>query len=141
MQIKNVDNKVKEDVKIFLSNIDLVDSIEEEIINNGVALYIDDKISGYVTYEAFCEYGLIRYFVFQKTINIEIVRELFNELANKSCKNGIESLISIGKDEEVIELFLYLGFEKMDFENFIVNGTTLRGTELENANVLLYRHK
>lgn len=141
LQIKSVDNLLKDDVKDFLSKIDLVSSIEEEIINNGVALYIDEKINGYVTYESFCEYGLIRYFVFQKTIDIEMIKKLFNELVNKSLSNGIESLVAIGKNDEVIELFLCLGFEKIDFDNFIVNGSTLRGTEFENANVLLFRHK
>lgn len=138
MQINNINDNLINDVKVFLSQIDLIDNIEEEILKNGVALYNEGEIIGYVTYETFCEYGLIRYFVFQKSLGKDIIKELFNKLVDNACQNKIEALIAIGKEQEVIDLFMCLEFVEIEFENFIINGDTLKESDFKDAKILKY---
>lgn len=66
LQVININEELKKEIINFLSNISSVTEIDEDIISSGVALLDDNQIKGYITYEKFCEYGLIRYFIFQK---------------------------------------------------------------------------
>lgn len=124
----------------FLQKIDSIKSIDKDILNNGIALLDDeDQICGYITYEVFCEYGLIRYFIFPRSIGFENIKEMFNELISNAYKMKLDSFISIGNYEEVILLFEQLGFKKIDFDNFIINDQYLYGTDFESAQILQYK--
>lgn len=125
-------------VKEFLLSIENIKGLEVELLNNGVAITNDKKIVGFITYEKFCEYGLIRYFIFQRQIGVEIVFDMFKALCQKAYDNHIDSLIAIGKTEEVIELFSNLGFMKIDNNNLYICGKKVVGTDLENAVILKY---
>ncbi len=139
LYIKGTDDKNTNDVIIFLKSINSIKEIDGNILNNGVGLYQDDgEICGYITYEDFIEYGLIRYFIFQKTIDFEYVKKMFNELIIKAKVNNIEAFISIGNNFDVVNLFKELMFETIDFDDFIINDRLLYGTEFEYATILKY---
>lgn len=148
MEINNENQKYKiesirtnellqQKVKDFLRQIDSVMEIDEELIENGVVILTDDVV-GYITYEIYSEYGLIRYFIFQKQIDSSYVYQMFQTLVDVAKQNGIQSFISIGKNKEVIELFEDLGFYPLEHADFLINGQKIIGTELEYATILKY---
>lgn len=148
MEINNENQKYKiesirtnellqQKAKDFLRQIDSVMEIDEELIENGVVILTDDVV-GYITYEIYSEYGLIRYFIFQKQIDSSYVYQMFQTLVDVAKQNGIQSFISIGKNKEVIELFEDLGFYPLEHADFLINGQKIIGTELEYATILKY---
>ena len=123
------DSNIANKIMTFLKSIDTIASVEENLITNGVAL----------KHEEYSEYGLIRYFIFQKQIALGKVIEMFDSLCDVARLRELAGLISIGKNQEVIDLFESLGFNKIDKENFLVGGKTVYGTDLENATILLHK--
>lgn len=128
---------LQQKAKDFLQQIDSVIEIDEELIENGVVILTDDVV-GYITYEIYSEYGLIRYFIFQKQIDSDYVYQMFQALVDTAKQDGIQSFISIGKNKEVIELFENLGFYPLEHADFLINGQKIIGTELEYATILKY---
>ena len=124
------DSNIANKIMTFLKSIDTIASVEENLITN---------IVGFITYEEYSEYGLIRYFIFQKQIALGKVIEMFDSLCDVARLRELAGLISIGKNQEVIDLFESLGFNKIDKENFLVGGKTVYGTDLENATILLHK--
>ena len=138
LQVININEELKKEIINFLSNISSVREIDEDIISSGVALLDDNQVKGYITYEKFCEYGLIRYFIFQKNLPSSFITDMFSSLVLRAKNDEIESFISIGKTQEVIDLFNELAFYQIEQDNFLINGQNLRGTELEGAKVLKF---
>ena len=138
LQVINIKKKKKKDIIQFLLNINSVTEIDEEILTNGVAILDENLVKGYITYEKFCEYGLIRYFIFQKNLSPTLINDMFLALINKAKADEIESFVSIGKTEEVISLFQSLAFYQIDQDNFLINGQNIKGTELEDAQILKF---
>ena len=138
LQVININEELKKEIINFLSHIGSVTEIDEDIISSGVALLDDNQIKGYITYEKFCEYGLIRYFIFQKNLPSSSIIDMFSSLVSRAKTDEIESFISIGKTQEVIDLFNELAFYQIEQDNFLINGKNLKGTELEEAKVLKF---
>lgn len=138
LQIINVNTSHLSQIKKFLNTLSSLTDLDEDILPNGIAIASGEEIKGFITYEKFCEYGLIRYFIFQRTLSNNIVSEMFLSLVGKAKNDDIESFISIGKSDEVISLFNLLDFYEIDSDNFLINGQNLKGTELEDAMVLKY---
>lgn len=130
--------EMKEKVQLFLKSIDSIEDLDLDIIENGTCIINNNEVVGYITFEEYCEYGLIRYFIFQKKLSIEKIFAMFNELSKIAVSKGITSFIAIGKNDEVIKLFKNLGFYKIDCNNLVINGRTIIGTELEYASILKY---
>lgn len=129
---------IQKKAEAFLKNIDSIDELDINIIENGICIINNDEVVGYITFEEYCEYGLIRYFIFQKKLDIEKVFLMFSELTKVATAKEIDSFIAIGKTDEVIKLFKNLGFYKIDCNNLVINGKTIVGTELEYATILKY---
>ena len=140
LQIINVDNKNIKDVEKFLLQTDTIVEIEKDILELGYILKNDEKdeIVGFITYEKYSEYGLIRYFIFQKTIASYYIFEMFEKLKEKAVNNNIESFIAIAKNKEVVELFQKLDFYDISNSNFLINGQKIIGTDLEDA--VIFKH-
>lgn len=132
------DLNVSSTIEKFLTSIETIDTVDESLIKNGVALKKEDEVIGFITYEEYSEYGLIRYFIFQKQVAFEKILEMFDTLCKVAKIRELNGLISIGKNQEVIALFESLGFNIINNKNFLVGGKTVEGTDLEKATILLY---
>lgn len=131
--------EIKYKVQKFLNNLESISSVESNLVENGVAIKDDENnIYGFITYENYNEYGLIRYFIFQKQIEIDYIYQMFKELCVVAKQRGYQALISIGKNQEVINLFTNLDFKTIDKTNFLIGGKTIIGTDLESASILKY---
>lgn len=140
LQIIDVNKNNLKDVEKFLLQIETITELEKEILELGYILKNEEKneIVGFITYEKYSEYGLIRYFIFQKIIPSYYIFEMFNKLKEKAINNNIESFIAIAKNKEVVELFQKLEFYDISNSNFLVNGQNLIGTNLEDA--VVFKH-
>lgn len=136
MHVKNINKENIEDITKFLNSINSIKDIDYNILENGVCLEENNEIFGYITFEQFYEYGLIRYFIFQKSLDFTFINQMFDELIKKAQQ--IDSFIAIGNTFEVTEIFELLNFYQVDFENFIVNDKMLYKTEFESATILKY---
>ncbi len=132
------DKELLKKAEMFLNNIETIPELDIELLDNGACVLINNDIVGYITFEDYSEYGLIRYFIFQKRLDVEIIFQMFNKLTDVAKENGILSFIAIGKTEEVVVLFERLGFYKIDSSNLIINSRTVEGTNLEDASILKY---
>ena len=74
IKLANLDNI--DSIRSFLFEVPAIDNIDEEVLKNASVLYLDDKIYGIISYELFFNYALIRYFVFKKTVDEMIIKEL-----------------------------------------------------------------
>lgn len=97
------DSNIANKIMTFLKSIYTIASVEENLITNGVALKQEEDIVGFITYEEYSEYGLIRYFIFQKQIALGKVIEMFDSLCDVARLRELAGLISIGKNQEVID--------------------------------------
>ena len=137
LYLSNINEDNKDIIVKFLNNIESITNIDYEILNNGVMIINEEKqICGYITYERFSEYGLVRYFIYQKNIDIEDVKKMYLELTKKAIDNEIKSLITIGNNDDVVNIFKQLNFYEIEFSDFIVNDRLLYGTEFENAIIM-----
>lgn len=137
LYINDINENNKNFVINFLNNIESISNIDLSILNNGVSIINEEnQICGYITYEKFLEYGLIRYFIFQKNIGLEYINKMYLELIKKAIINEIKSFITFANNEEVVMLFRNLNFYEIEFSNFIVNDRLLYGTEFENTIIM-----
>ena len=121
MEILKVSDKMLNKIEEFLLKLDTIKNIEKSFLLNGIVILDNDEIKGYMTYEEYVDYGLIRYFVFQKDIEFNYVRTMLKELARNASANEIKSFIALGKTDEIVELFTVLDFYIIDSGNIIIN--------------------
>ncbi len=138
MKIININEKMIKKVENFLLKLDSIKEVETKILGNGVVILDDNDICGYMTFEEYVEYGLIRYFIFQKDIDFNNVIDMFHQLTENAREKNIESFIAIGKNQEVVDLFNVLEFYQVDSDNIVINNQRLQGTNLEKATILKY---
>ena len=137
LYLNDINDDNKDIISKFLNNIESISNIDYDILNNGIAVINEEKqICGYITYEKFSEYGLIRYFIYQKNVDFEYIKQMYLELIKKAFDDEIESFISIGNNNDVVNIFKQLNFHEIEFSNFIVNDRLLYGTEFENTIIM-----
>ena len=109
LYINDINEDNKDIISSFLNNIESISNIDYDILTNGIAIVNDEKqICGYITYEKFSEYGLIRYFIYQKNVDFEYIKQMYLELIKKASDDEIESFISIGNNNDVVNIFKLL---------------------------------
>jgi len=126
-------NKVKD----FLNNIPLLGGINDAVLMNGEFVY-DQEIIGLLSFEEFFKIGLIRYFVFQKIITKEIIKEMFMKIIDKAKEKNLISFIALVIKKEAKTVFLNLGFHEINNNDVYIDETNLNATKYKNAVVLKY---
>ncbi len=136
MEIKLFNKNIKDKVYHFLENVKgLV--IDDNIVNNASVMLEEDEILGMISFEKFGYIGLIRYFIFQRTITDIYTIELLNNLMEKARNEDVTTLISIINNLEVEEIFVLLGFQEVDKENVFFDETIFSNTEYKDSKVFI----
>ncbi len=120
----------------FLRQINVVKSIDLDVIRNGVLVTDDGEIIGMISYEKFTSYGLIRYFIFKKQIEERLIKELIEMLEDKAIDNEVSKLFSIINSSNVRNIFIGLGFDDVDKTKFFIDETPVSGGKYKDALVL-----
>ena len=114
LSIKNEDDKYKAKVYCDFINGFIEDrkEIDKEFISK------KDEIYGVVSYEIIENYALIRYFVYKRNIDMDLLKELFSLLEEKIIKNNIYYILSLVENEQLFSLFSSLGFAEYVVDDF-----------------------
>ena len=94
-EIKKASHDNFDSIKSFLFEVPAIDSIDEDVLKNASVLYLDDKIYGIISYELFFNYALIRYFVFKRSVDEMIVKELFDSIEESVTSKDIDFIFSL----------------------------------------------
>lgn len=140
IEIVDVNDEIYEKVLAFLGEVKTL-NIEEKIVKNASVIMDLDEVVGAISYEKFGFYGLIRYFIFKKYVDDDIIESLFLHLEKKACKDEIKYLFSIVMDQDVMDLFDNLLFVKMDKEKLFIEEERLSDSKYKNATIMAKRLK
>ncbi len=126
-----------EEVVDFLRKINVVKSIDLDVIRNGVLVTEGDEIIGMISYEKFTNYGLIRYFIFKKQIDVIFIEELIKKLEKKALEDDVNSLFSIISNVNVKNIFSELGFEDVEKSKFFIDEMPVSKGKYKDAIILM----
>ncbi|MGL4374050.1 MAG: hypothetical protein ACRCS6_09725 [Turicibacter sp.] len=98
------------DVVTFLKQVTTLDHVNVDIIAQSILIRREQKLIGMVSYEPFGEVGIIRYFIYDKTVTPELIVNLFFELYKKANQKGVNQLIAVATHQYACHLFEMLGF-------------------------------
>lgn len=136
IEILNINDNYYEKTLEFLGEVKALKSIEEEIVRNASIIVDQDLVVGAISYEKFGLYGLIRYFIFKKTVSDYYVTLLMQNLEKKAYSDGITCLFSIILDKEVEDLFFELEFEVMDKNKIFIEEERFSDSKYKNTTVM-----
>ncbi|MCL2522909.1 MAG: GNAT family N-acetyltransferase [Erysipelotrichales bacterium] len=125
-------------IKLFLNSIEAVKTIDEVVLlNASIILDDEESIVGVISFEQFSKNGLIRYFIFKKYIQDDIIRELFESMVETAKEYNLESLFTIIVDHDVSTLFVELGFEEVNKEKFFIEEDNILNTKYRDSKIML----
>lgn len=139
MEIKRANVENYQLIEDFLKRVPSIQDIKKEIIEqSSILINEDNEIIGIIAFEQFGKIGLIRYFIFQKTINNDDIKTLFLDLINYASSLGIKEVISVVQKDELLALFTSFGLTKVNNETIYLNETPFKETEFSQAKVLRF---
>lgn len=139
MIIENISEFNRKLVDAFIKRIPTIKEIEDDIMNNIVIIRDNEQVLGIISYENYIDKGLIRYFIFQKDVDFETLKKLFNKMKEKCVEEKIKCLITVIEENELVEFFSKLGFEKIDLDKIYLFETTLKDTVYKDAISMIYK--
>ena len=116
--IRNVKKTNIDAVRNYLLDVPTIKKVDEEILKKAVFISKNDEIYGVVSYEIIENYALIRYFVYKRNIDMDLLKELFSLLEEKIIKNNIYYILSLVENEQLFSLFSSLGFAEYVVDDF-----------------------
>lgn len=138
MEIKKVTNNELSLLKNFLNKVKTFKDFDEEVLNNSSILLNDEKdIIGSISLEQFESNGLIRYFIFYKNVEEEMINDLFLSLIDTAKDLKIKKLFSIVLNDESYYLFHKLNFETIKNEKFFINDQNIK--DLRDDSILIMK--
>lgn len=141
MEILRINQELLPKVKDFLKRIPSIKEIEEPVLDNASLLVDQDKIMGILSFEIFENRGLIRYFIFQKTISDQDIHALFKECLAKARQENLIELLAIALKNEIQEVFKTLGFQIISNRSVFIGEEPVRATEFDKATIMKYKVK
>lgn len=116
--IRNVKKTNIDAVRNYLLDVPTIKKVDEEILKKAVFISKKDEIYGVVSYEIIENYALIRYFVYKRNIDMDLLKELFSLLEEKIIKNNIYYILSLVENEQLFSFFSSLGFAEYVVDDF-----------------------
>lgn len=137
MEIISVDKNNIDDVIDFLKEVSLVSDINEDVLLNGEVVF-DGQIIGLLSFEEFCSVGLIRYFIFRKSVTNDLIKKLFNKIVSKAKNKNIDLLITLVVKKEARLIFKSIGFNEISNDDVYIDEININETKFKDAIVLKY---
>lgn len=135
-EISKVDNESIELVRKFLMSVPSINDLDDSILKN--AIYIEDNkdIVGAISYEKYDEKGVIRYFVFKRVLEENVIEDLFKKLKAEARDDKILKLYCVVNNDMIEELFRNLGFNKIENQWMFIDEKPFQGMNVDNARVM-----
>lgn len=135
MDIVRVNEENKCEVIEFIENYLKVKDIDVDVIKNASFVLEENEVIGLLSFEQFCKIGLVRYFVFKKIVDSNIVYELLESVIESAKEKGITSLTTIVNNEGVKRIFKELGFDEIDSKYVYIEEDNLLNTKYKDSSV------
>ena len=136
ISINKVDYNTIDKVSEFLESVPSIKNVEPEIVKNAIYAVDDSKILGVVSYEKFNSLGLVRYFVFKKTMEIKIVLDLFANLTKRAFDDKVIKLFSVVNNNDVEVLFKELGFNLLNKDTLYIDEVQFQVEDNTNTRIM-----
>lgn len=136
--INKVDLSTIDLVSDFLESVPSIKNVEPEIVKNAIFASEDSKILGVVSYEKFNSQGLVRYFVFKKNLDLNVVLELFENLTKRASDDNMLKLFSVVNNNDVESLFKELGFNILDKDLLYIDEMQFQSEDNTNHKIMEY---
>ena len=131
-EINNIDT-----IKSFLFEVPQIKDIDEEVLKNASILYLNEEISGLISYELFFNYALIRYFVFKKTVDEMVIKELFDSIVDSINEKDIEYIFSLVNQTDIFNLFSSLDFKEVNKEDIYIEEESYDNLKYKDTKLMI----
>lgn len=134
-EIQNVNETNFQQAFNFLNSVPSIAAIDNEILKNGVIVFLQNKVIASISFEIFDNVGLIRYFVFKRDLDNIVLNHLLDALTDNAIKMNIKKLICVADNEQIEDLFKEFNFKTLDKKIFI-NEEEVSKSNFSNSNFL-----
>ena len=131
---KNNIDKLRE----FINKVPTIKEIDEDILDNAVILRDSEEIKAIISYEDYSNKGLIRYFIFQKEVSFDYLKDMLEYLKEIARNKNIICLLSVVDQKELIAFFNNLGFLPFSIDDIYIDELSLGNTIYKNAQGMIY---
>ena len=97
----------------FIKKVTTLETVNPQIIEQSILIKQFDKVSGMVSFEAFNQVGIIRYFIYDQNIVPDLLVNMFFELYRSAKEKEINQLVAITSHPYARQLFGLRGFVEM----------------------------
>ena len=136
-EIKKVSQEVFKEIEDFLLEVPAINNVDEAVLNNASVLFLDDKVTGIISFESFYNYALIRYFVFKRNTDVMAIKELFESIEDSIKDSEIEYVISLVNQDEIYDLFLSFGFNETDKNDVFLEEQNIEKTKFKDSKLMI----
>ena len=89
----------------FMKKVTTLETVNPQIIEQSILIKQFDKVSGMVSFEAFDQVGIIRYFIYDQNIVPDLLVNMFFELYRSAKEKEINQLVAITSHPYARQLF------------------------------------
>lgn len=136
-EIKKAKEENYDVIKSFLFDVPAIDSVDEEVLKNASILYLENKIYGIISYELFFNYALIRYFVFKRSVDEMVVKELFDSVVESVNEQKIEYIFSLVNQSDIYDLFTLLDFKEVNKEDIFIEEQSYQNSKFKDTKLMI----
>ncbi len=120
-EIKRVTEENYGLAKKFLQNVPSISDVDDNVLENASLLFDDTEISGAIAFEKFHSYALVRYFIFKRHIDAQIIKELFLSLEDSAKEQNMKYIFSVVTTNDIEELFTSLSFTEVNKDKVFID--------------------
>lgn len=136
-EIKKAREENYDVIKSFLFEVPAIDSVDEEVLKNASVLYLENKIFGIISYELFFNYALIRYFVFKRSVDDMIVKELFDSVVESVSNDEIDYIFSLVNQSDIYDLFTSLDFKEVNKDDIFIEEQNYQNSKFKDTKLMI----
>ena len=136
-EIKRAQSLDFDKIKTFLCGVPDIKEFDEDVLKNASILYKNGEIFGVVSFEQFFNYALIRYFVFKRSVEDMVIKELFDSIVENIAEHKIEYIFSLVNNRDIYELFSSLEFVEANKEDVFLEEISVENSKLKDTKLML----
>ena len=136
-EIKKAREENYDVIKSFLFDVPAIETVDEEVLKNASVLYLENKIHGIISYELFFNYALIRYFVFKRSVDEMVVKELFDSVVESVNEKRIDYIFSLVNQSDIYDLFTLLDFTEVNKDDIFIEEQNYQNSKFKDTKLMI----
>ena len=136
-EIRHVNEENFHLIKAFLKEVPDINEVDENVLKKASILFKDNAVSGIISYEAFFNYALIRYFVFKREVTEDVIIELFASILDSVSKENIGYIFSLVNQDDIYNLFRSLDFKEVAKEDVFIEEESYQNSRFKDTKLMI----